>query len=398
MKQTISHDNLLQRRSCPICGSNELWSFFELFNIPTQDGVVWESKAQALDSPVGDIQLVYCQNCDFIGNQKYDPNKVQFSNYDFTLHHSPIYQDFIDSLASRLVESYQLNDKTLIDLGCGRGHFLHSMCELGNNKGIGIDPSLDAEESRENESDRVTLIKDFYSKKYAYLHADFVACRHVIDELEDPVTFVQMIRDSLNIEDKTIVYMEVPNALKIFSKDIIWNIGYAKHFWFTPTSLTRLFERCHFKVLNVETCMDEEYLGIEATPCVKPSPYKIRNQQSIHSYLEGFSKHFARLIDDWQNRIDDLERQGRTVVVWGAGMRAINFLNKFNLKNIVQYVVDVNPSRQGKYLPRTAYNVKAPEELKNSPPDIIIISNSTYSKEIQAQAKNLGLSSEFLVL
>lgn len=398
MNQQNSTNLSVDHNECPICHSKDLWVFLELLSIPTQDGVVWDSKEQALNSPVGDIQLAYCSHCDLIGNQKHDPDKVQFSNYDFTLHHSPFYQEFIQSLAGKLVERYKLHDKTLVDLGCGAGHFLKALCELGNSKGIGIDPSLNLPSDLPSESGRVTLIKDYYSEKYSYLHADFISCRHVIDELENPVGFVNMVRDSLDIADNTIVYMEVPNAVKTFTNDIVWNIGYAKHFWFTPLSLTALFERCNFEVLNVETCLVDEYLSIEAKPCQVVSQYKPENHQAIQEYLEDFSNHYSNVIETWQNRMDDLERQGRTVAVWGAGMRAINFLNRFADKKVISYVVDVNPARQGKFLPRSAYKVEAPEKLKDNPPDVILISNPTYAKEIQAQAEDLGVSCDFLVL
>ena len=76
----------------------------------------------------------------------------------------------------------------------------------------------------------------------------------------------------------------------------------------------------------------------------------------------------------------------------------LTFLNMFPLKETVQYVVDVNPLRQGKYIPGTGHKVISPDQLKKEEPDLIIINNPTYEQEIKQHAYELGLKSDFWVL
>lgn len=394
------------QNGCPVCKCKDITVFLNISNIPTQDGVVWPTEQEALNSPVGDIELVYCKQCQYIGNQKYTTDNIQFVDYDFSLHYSPYYQKFIHELAQELVARNKLYNKTIIDIGCGKGHFLDELCQIGKNKGIGIDPSFEQVADVQNNSESITFIKDYYSPKYSDLRADFIACRHVIDELDAPLDFVNMMKDSLSNNQNAIVYIEVPNALNTFSHDIIWNIGYAKRSWFTADSLSNIFKLNGFDVINVQTCLNDEYLGIE----IRPTPEQSSNttgsieyfsglKQTTQTTLNGFSENFHKVVAHWKNVLDKITLDNKKLVVWGAGMRAINFLNMFDIKSIVPYVVDINPTRQEKYLPRSGYKVLAPEALKKDPPDVLLISNPTYAEEIKAQALELGLTDcEFLVL
>jgi hypothetical protein len=61
-------------------------------------------------------------------------------------------------------------------------------------------------------------------------------------------------------------------------------------------------------------------------------------------------------------------------------------------------VVDINPERQGQYLPATGQVVVSPQHLAEYRPDTLIITNPTYTNEIERQVQQLGVACEFLVL
>ena len=82
----------------------------------------------------------------------------------------------------------------------------------------------------------------------------------------------------------------------------------------------------------------------------------------------------------------------------GAGEHGINFLNILNIRELMPFIVDINPNRIGKFLPGTGQKVVAPEFLIEYKPDMIMITNPTYKTEIQEHVKMLGVQCEFLVL
>jgi hypothetical protein len=80
-------------------------------------------------------------------------------------------------------------------------------------------------------------------------------------------------------------------------------------------------------------------------------------------------------------------------------MRAISFLvNVPPASAGVDAVVDVNPQRQGRYLPKTGQKVIAPQELPAIRPDVVLATNPNYAREISAQLDALGIRCQFEVL
>lgn len=384
---------------CPVCASERVENFLQLSQMPAQDGVVYETRGAALGAPRGAIHLSACRRCRYIGNLAFDPDKVRFVEYSYAQHHSEQYRQHIDSLVADLVTRYSLRNRTLVDIGCGGGFFLDRLCEAGDNTGVGIDPSLP--DTDEVDHDRLTLIRDFYSDAYAHHKGALVSCRHVIDELPAPREFLTSIMAAMAPDAESIVYLEMPDATRTFEKQLIWNVGYAKRSWFTPDSLAAMLRLCGLEVVRTESLFDGEYLGItgrrskDTTP---GAPFPQDAAEPLIGLLDNFGRHYETEIERWSARIARLRERRETMVVWGAGMRGINFLNRFGDETIFPRIVDINPKRQGRYLPGSAYFVDAPEVLSEDAPDRVLISNPTYEQEIRSQLTGMGVACEVELL
>jgi SAM-dependent methyltransferase len=384
--------------ACPVCGSGDLRAVLELRAVPTQDGVLWRTAAEAKGSPVGDIRLVLCEGCSFVWNELYEPEKVQFQRYDVSLQHSPAFRNFVSELAERLISRYDLRHKRVLDIGCGRGHFLEAICARGPNAGVGIDPSVEPER---RESPQLTLVRDAYGERWLDVRADLLSCRHVLDILADQPAFVRLLGRGLDAAGSgAVAYVEVPNALATFEALVVWNLVYEHRAWYVRDSLAYLFATAGFDVLDVAPCWHGEYLGLEARRArAGATPHPVAATESgVAQALDRFAASFERVRGDWQARLDALADSGRRAVVWGAGARGIAFLSLLDPRAVVPYVVDVNPKRQGLYLPQTAHRVEPPEQLLTDPPDLVVISNPTYADEITTQASTLGVTAELVTL
>jgi SAM-dependent methyltransferase len=383
--------------ACPLCGSGELRAALELLGVPTQDGVLWRTEAEALASPLGDIRLVLCERCSFVWNELHDPEKVGFRGYDVSLQHSPAFRDFVAGLAERLIDRYGLRGKTVLDIGSGRGHFLEEICTRGPNRGIGVDPSI---ESHRLESPDVTFVGEPFGEELLDLAADPYSCRHVVDILGDQRGLVGLIGRAMDRAGAgTVAYVEVPNALATFEGLVVWNLVYEHRAWYVADSLAYLLAAEGFDVLEVGPCWQGEYLGIEAR---RPRSAPLRPVPAAESGVGGALDRFAASFDEvrgrWQARLDELRVHGRRAAVWGAGARGVAFASLLDTRGVVPYLVDVNPKRQGLYLPRSAHRVEAPGHLLADPPDLVVVSNPTYADEIAAQARELGVRAELAVL
>ncbi|MEL7206757.1 MAG: hypothetical protein AAGK32_00755, partial [Actinomycetota bacterium] len=69
--------------------------------------------------------LVACTGCSHLYNQAFDPGLIDYTaSYENTLHYSEQFRAFADELADRLIERYDLVGETVVEVGCGPGHFL----------------------------------------------------------------------------------------------------------------------------------------------------------------------------------------------------------------------------------------------------------------------------------
>lgn len=388
--------------NCYLCGSDQVDDFFSLPPIPTMDGAMSESRAKALSTVKGAIHLRYCHHCSYIGNEGYEQEKVSFQEYDFSNAYSPSFAKHTLEIITRLVDTYGIRDRTVLDVGCGDGYFLHQLCQAGNNRGIGIDPGFDHSRFEKNGVD-LTFIRDFYTSKYAELHPDLLTCRHVFSVIGDPIGLLSTITTTLHPEDGTIVYADAPNAYHTFESLAIWNVVYENRSWFSPSSLRYLFRRFGYDVLHTADCWNGEYIGIEAqltsaSVNTDPASTPVNQDQKLATLTKDFSVAYEKARAAYEQKINALRASGKRMIAWGAGARSVSFFNLFDISSMVPYIIDINQKRQGKFLPGTGQAIVAPEFLPTYKPDLILITNGTYAEEIKVQVRSYDLRPEFWVL
>ena len=184
---------------CPVCTGTSGEVFFELESQPVLIGVLWEDAASARGCRKGDISLAFCPDCGFVWNIRFDPKLLDYDQkYDNSLHFSPTFQTYSQTLVERLIETYSLNRKTVVDIGCGKGDFLSMLCAEGENRGYGFDPSFDGDRPNSPGYDRITWSNDYYSEKHAELQADLLASRFVFEHIPEPKAFLDMIHRSIS--------------------------------------------------------------------------------------------------------------------------------------------------------------------------------------------------------
>jgi SAM-dependent methyltransferase len=394
----MSDDSLWHTGRCTACEGGDLRDFLTLLGVPTQDGVLWKTQAEALGAPKGDFILSVCQRCAYIGNRAYDASKVTFEGYDVSLEHSPVFRDYLQTLAQQLVERYGLRGKKILEIGVGKGLFLRTLCKLGGNRGIGYDPSVSPELRDQWQAEGVQIVPDFFSEKYATSDADMVSCRHVLDILDRPKQFLNMLARSLGPE--TVLYFESPYGDGTLQDCVIWSMVYEHCSWFTVEGARSLFNSCGFDVLRAGPTFGSDYVGIEARPSARgphidPDPQRVA---AVLADVTTFERKHRETMLLWKARLDAYAQAGKRVLGWGAGARAIAFLSAFGITEQIPYCVDTNPNRQGKFLPVTGQKVVPPAFVVEYAPDVVLITNPSFTEEIKAQARALGANPEFETL
>ncbi len=388
---------------CPVCESAQTRGFFSQRDVPTQAGYLAPSRAEALDCRLGDIELQHCRVCGHIWNRSFDPAKVGFDpDYDFSQYHSAVYRDYIAASIQRLESRYGLVGKTALDIACGKGEFLRLLIGAGVAKAIGFDPTFVETNLNDEDREHIMVYRKNYGPLDSALKPDLVTCRSALQYVPNPRRFLSSIREALDGQFGTIVYFEVPSGAEAFRERIVWYVGYEAGCFFSPASLARVFRECGFQVLDILPALGSSQLEIEAKPSSSPSTCQWEAAElvaEIDGQVDEFATEYASQVGEWTDRFDEYRRMGKCVVLWASGMRAISLLaNVESAGAAVDYVVDVNPHRQGRYMPKTGQQVVPPGELSRINPDVVIATNPNYATEIAAQIHDLGIRCDFEVL
>jgi SAM-dependent methyltransferase len=359
------------------------------------------SEQEARQYPRGDIILGFCRRCGFIRNLAFRPELTEYSGkYEETQGFSPTFQRFHHNLAQDLIDRYSLHNRTVMEIGCGKGEFLAMLCKLGPNKGLGFDPGYDDKRKVLHGLPDVKIIRDFYSHRYSNYQADFVCCKMTLEHIQDTAEFVAISVQAMKASKSSIFYLQVPESLRILKGCAFEDIYYEHCSYFTPGSLARLFRWQGLKVLQLYRQYGDQYLAIEA--CLDDGGEIVElpeenDRDLVHSLIESFSDRCNTKILHWQEKLQKLASRG-SVVLWGSGSKAVSFLSMVDLDNNVDRVVDINPYRQKHFMPGTGQPIISPDELLSAPPEAVIIMNPVYYEEIVNELHNKNIHAEVLTL
>ena len=195
------------------------------------------------------------------------------------------------------------------------------------------------------------------------------------------------------------VYFEVFNGLRAIQAGEVWSIHYEQCNYFGLDALTAVFRRSGFEVLDAGGCYQEDqYLYVEARPGTSPMAADADGTRSaLMRTVRGFEAAYRRCTGVWRHRLEQWRAEGKVVVVWGAGGKGVSFLSSLANANVVRFAVDVNPDRQGCFMPVGGQEVVSPARLREIRPDVVILANALYQEEITQQLVQLGLEAEILV-
>jgi len=366
--------------SCPVCAGDRPTVFLRRDGVPVHQNLVMATPGAARSLARGDLAFAVCPDCGFVFNQAFDLARLAYGeDYDNTQSCSATFDAYLDGLVKDLVDHHGVRDCAIVEVGCGKGGFLRKLVEYPGacNTGTGFDPSYVGEAT--SPDGRLTFRRCYYDDACTEVPADVVICRHVIEHVPDPMSLLRSVRAALTRSPGARVFFETPCVEWILRNQVVWDFFYEHCSLFTPGSLRAAFQRSGFAVERVEHIFEGQYLWLEARVAEATRP--IPELDETVSLARAYGVMEGQLRQRWQARLIELSAKG-PVALWGAGAKGATLANLVDPNGThIDCVVDLNPNKQGCFIPGTGHPIVAPADLPGRGVKRAILMNPNYREE-----------------
>ena len=379
---------------CTACGHKTLWPSVRRSSLPVMQNLVYPSADAALSARRAEFVLASCEHCGFVFNAAFDPNALVYDErYDNRVP-SDVFKGYYASLARHLCQRYGNEGGLVVEIGCGKGEFLTVLArEWPNGRFLGVDPGYEPPSSAAPVSANISFVSEVFKPGLIHEKPSLVVCRHTLEHIPDPVSFLRQIRAALPRDVP--VYLEVPDLRWILENQAFWDFCYEHCNYFTSESLAFVAQLAGFRLLSTGVGFESQYLWIEAISSdANPDPQATASAGQI---LRRYGYDEATQIAQTRVRVEAEARRGVAVCLWGMATKGVVFSYLIDAdQTLLRHCIDVNSNKQGRYAPGSAHLIQPPEILRSLSGEILIlVMNPNYLNEIRDKCRALGVVASF---
>ncbi len=400
----------LAHRACRSCGSDGLVQVLDLGSTPLADALV---PGDRLDKPEKRFPLVvgFCPSCtlvqhveDLAEGELFDADYPYYSSFSpYLLRHSREH-------ALGLIEKRGLGpDSLVVELASNDGYLLRNFVEAGAPV-LGIEPTPGPAKAAQ-EAGVPTLVEFFGIALAEKLRAegkvaDVIVANNVMAHVPDLNGFVAGMAHLL--ADDGVITVENP-----YVRDLIdhceFDTIYHEHFcYYSCTAVSALANRHGLYLNDVDYFPDLHggtlrwHLGKQDQPTETVKKYLTDEQASgltSLGYYEDFAERVVKVKHDLLELLGGLRAQGKTIAAYGAAAKGATLVNYVGIgTDLVEFVVDRNVHKQGRFMPGTHQEVLDPEALIERQPDYTLLLAWNFATEIaEQQAEYRARGGKFIV-
>jgi 2-polyprenyl-3-methyl-5-hydroxy-6-metoxy-1,4-benzoquinol methylase len=385
---------------CRHCGSELKLPLVDLGSAPPSNAYLTEQTLHAPEKwfPLRVLVCEHCwlaQNQDFAQvNELFDAEYAYFSGFSSSwLAHS---ERFVADMAARFDLT---TDSHVVEVAANDGYLLQYV-KARNIPCTGVEPT--ASTAAAARAKGIPIVEDFFGLCLAQelaaqgKQADFTAANNVLAHVSDINDFVAGFTKVL--KPHGVSTFEFPHLLKLVAENQFDTI-YHEHFsYLSLTAVNRIFSANGLTVFDVE---EHPTHGGSLRVFAQRSdtgqePYSARVDELLRreaqagmlsfSYYTGFQARTDLVKHDFLVFLLEAKRQGKTVAAYGAAAKGNTLMNYAGIRpDLMSFVVDRNPAKQGKYMPGSRIPIVNEEALQDAKPDYVVILPWNLKAEVMNQ-------------
>ncbi len=386
-------------RRCLFCGAPLSVTFVDLGMSPLCESYVSRDELDRMER-FYPLHAYVCAKCFLVQLEEFVSPEEIFSEYAYFSSYSESWVEHMRIYADMITARLRLDSRSLVvEVASNDGYMLQHFVAKGIPV-LGIEPAENIAAAAISKG-IPTLIKFFGEETAAELvsegkRADLIACANVLAQVPDVNDFVRGLR--LLLKPGGTVTIEFPHLMRLIEGNQFDTI-YHEHFsYFSFLTAEMIFAAHGLTVFDVEELPTHggslrvyARRSETAFPAVDPRVEELRNREvaagfTTLDFYSTFTEHVKETKRKVLDFLIDAKRRGKSVAGYGAPGKGNTLLNYCGIRtDFIDYTVDRNPYKQGKYLPGTHIPIHHPDRIRETKPDYLMILPWNFKDEIMKQ-------------
>jgi SAM-dependent methyltransferase len=372
-----------------------------LGNTPISNAYLKEEELLGME-PFFPLDVYVCPSCFLVQISEYRKADQIFSqDYAYYSSYSTSWLAHCRSYVDQMIGRFGYDKSSFIlEIGSNDGYLLQYFVERGIPV-LGVEPSGGVASSaiQRGVPTEITFFTEEYANKLQDngKKADLIIGNNVLAHNPDINDFVAGLKIAL--ADKGIITLEFPHFLQLFEKNQFDTIYHEHYSYLSLGPVCTLFRKHGLKLFDVDELTTHGgslriYVShADAGYVVSDDVKELLGKEKRAGLYETetyqlFAQRVYRTKRNILSLLIDLKNNGKKVAGYGAPAKGNTLLNYCGIRSdFLEYVVDINPRKQGKYLPGTHLPIFSPEKIKADKPDYILILPWNIKDEIMRQCE-----------
>lgn len=372
---------------CRHCHAPLTLTFVDLGSAPPSNAYLTEAalKKPELWYP---LRVLVCSDCRLVQTEDYaGASEIFTDSYAYFSSYSRSWLEHAEKYVAAVVERFGLSEKSLVmELAANDGYLLQYVQARGIPC-IGVEPTASTAQAARAKG--IEIIERFFGVQLAEemlgqrQRANLIAANNVLAHVPDINDFVSGV--AVLLEDDGVATFEFPHLLNLVANNQFDTIYHEHYSYLSLSAVFCIFERNGLSVFDVEEIPTHggslrvyAQRSAGARPRTTAVGKLLDRERSVgvltDTYYAGFQSRTDRVKNDFLRFLVDAKRDGKKVAGYGAAAKGNTLMNYAGVRpDLMPWVVDKSPAKQGKYLPGTRIPIVSEARIRSERPDYIVV-------------------------
>lgn len=394
---------------CRLCHSSELTSIIPLGFMPLANSLLSSPLVSTEQEFSFNLEVMLCRHCGLAQLKDLIDPKNLFSHYVYFSSNSITMLQSAMSLVERMLPNLS-EDSFVIEIASNDGYLLKNYLKHGI-RALGIDPAENIAAVANSEG--IPTLCAFFNAQLAKelaqdnQKADIIHANNVMAHVPDLHGFVNGLK--IILKDDGIAVIEFPYFVDLIEKLEFDTIYHEHVYYFTVKPLKKLFDQYALDIFKIEKLSIHGgslrlFVGHAEKHTIDHSIQQYIDMETIKGYFSvDFYQNFLNRVQYLKysllDYLKDLKEKDAKIVGYGASAKGSVLLNYFGIqKNLIDFVVDKSPVKQGLFMPGLHIKIYPPEIMLELMPTHTLLLAWNFSEEILTQQKKYrDLGGKFII-